>query len=199
MVLRRGALRTVGRPVRPPVRGCTRRPFPRAPGRQDNEAGTSATALGIGGREPHPGSYRSYLAEALRASPPPQRPPAFLCQVAVAVTATNSKAAAVIGCAATGARSTLAGSVTRIDLPTPMRGSACCGSPKIRPTTHGVPTSAPRVPRRVAQRSPRVVPPWTIADRSISSGLISVNVVLYRLGEARRGWLSSEEGRPPAV
>jgi hypothetical protein len=90
----------------------------------------------------------------------------------------------------TKARSTLDASVSRIDLPTPMRWSPC-GSPKIRRTARGVPTSAPRVSRRVAQVT-RDVPTWIIADKSISSGLISINVVLYRLGETGRSRLSNE-------
>jgi hypothetical protein len=67
---------------------------------------------------------------------------------------------------ATEASGALAGSVARIGILTPMRRSPSCGSPKIRPTAHGVPTSAPRVPRRVAQVT-RVVPTWIVADQSM--------------------------------
>ena len=69
----------------------------------------------------------------------------------------------------TEASGALAGSVARIGILTPMRRSASCGSPKIRPTSHGAPTSAPRVPRRVAQVT-RDVPTWMVADQSISRG-----------------------------
>jgi hypothetical protein len=166
-----------------------------------NKNATASTASAPGA--PVDGNRTPAVTAATAASAPEparnhtdDRPPSQVAATSTASTTTTVTAArsAVIGWVPTGARGAPTRSVPRIDHLTPMSRSAWCGSPKVRPTAHGVPTPVPRVARRVAQRPPRAAPTWTIGNRSMSGGLISVKVVHspWR-STAGQGRLSSED------
>src|ERR1019366_1133205 len=151
-----------------------------------NKNATASTASAPGA--PVDGNRTPAVTAATAASAPEParnhtdyRPPSQVATTSTASTTTTVTAArsaarsTVTGWVPTGARGAPTRSVPRIDHLTPMSRSAWCGSPKVRPTAHGVPTPVPRVPRQVAQRPPRAAPTWTIGNQSVSSGPTSVN------------------------